>query len=269
MLRGGLLHAITYRALGGVQIAVGTAATLFAAALKTDPKKWSGPVGPALVWAQDNAWKWLFWLIIVAGAAQLLQRYWGPPWRWTLIEQMLSELRQYVFGGMKDSEEHHHRVTLFKRVRWCWTGYPPWGGWVIPMARSSHTTRHGIAKFRAPDDADRAEGVAGRTWAKNDALFVSGLPDLVADESDGALSTYAKSTGISVGWLKGRLQRKKNRPLARSYGGYPVLVAGKPWGVLLLDSRSDQALTQESYEKTRDYYKMVARFLGQLLERAR
>jgi hypothetical protein len=136
------------------------------------------------------------------------------------------------------------------------------------MARSSHTTRRGIATFRAPDDADRAEGVAGRTWVKNDALFVSGLPDLIADAADGAFGAYAKSTWVSIEWLKERLKKKKGRPLARSYGGYPVLVSGKPWGVLLLDSRSENGVTKQSYENARDYYKMLARFLGQLLEGA-
>jgi len=260
---------VTYAALGAAYIVTGLAATLWAAATKTDPTKWSQPIAGVLTWAQANAWEWLFWLILLTGAAQSLRRHMGPPWQWTLIENMLGEFRKFVFGPLlQQSEEHHHRVTLFKRVWWCWTGMPPWGGWAVPMARSGHTTRHGIAKFRAPDNADDAQGIAGRTWAKNDAVFVSGLPDLGTDKSDGAYRTYAEATSVTVQWVKKRLDKKK-RPLARSFGGYPVLVAGKPWGVLVLDSRSESGVTKQSYDNSLDYYKMLARFLGQLLERAR
>ena len=273
MLRAGLPYRIAYDGLGKAQLLAGGAATVFSATLKAgtpaEIQEIHTIIGPALVWAQTHALEWLFWMVVAAGLAQVLRRYLGPPWVWQLIESSLGDFRQYVFPeNADDSEEHHHRVTLFKYVRLTWAWPPKWG-WLVPVARSAHTTRHGIAKFRAPDDADSAEGIAGRTWAKKNALVVSELPDLKGTSPAEDFERYARATSVNVGWLRKRLAKKPDRPFARSYGGYPVLVGGKAWGVIVLDSRSEKGVTNEKYKPHSEYYRMHAKFLGQLLERAR
>lgn len=255
---------IFYNVAGYVQVVAGVLVLLISAALRAPVDQWSqrSPMlGALLAVMQETAWFFLALLIAVAGAAGLLRKYTSPPWVWALIENMLTQFREDVFTNPRDSEVHFHRVTLFKWVRWrpCWPPKGMFQGWLVPVARSGHTTRSKIARFRAPrDDPDRAEGIAGESWAKDGVVLIPELPDLGTDSSAETHDTYAKVTRVSVEWLS------KKRPLARSYAGFPVEVNGRPWGVVVLDGRSIKGIDEDVF---RNRYRMLARFLGQLLER--
>lgn len=82
-----------------------------------------------------------------------------------------------------------------------------------------------------PDDARRAEGVAGVTWAENYVIPVRDLPDL-RNASAAEKEEYARQTFVTVKWLA------KEKPRSRSLCGIPVQVRGKKWGVLVLDSEA-------------------------------
>jgi hypothetical protein len=208
--------------------------------------------------AQTAAWWLLPLLIIVSGVLGLLRKLIGPPWLWHTVHSYLDTFRDEAFEVGPDDDLHHHRVTLFRHVGWCWRFAKwPWSGWLVPVERSGHTTQSSISVFKAPDDADNAEGVAGRTWARRRIMMVSNLPDLGAETSEDALKRYCEATGISVDWAR------KRRPRARSFCGMPVEVKGQLWGVIVLDSRSPNGIKAESQLS----YRPLGKYLGKILER--
>src|SRR5436190_7908923 len=190
---------------------MGTATALLAASLKADSAKvavkWQF-AGDALAWMNRYAWILLPSLLLAIGIAEVVQKRIGPPFVWETIHRVLDNVREDVFGSDPDPVEQHHRVTLFKYVRWrfAWPlerKRPPWSGWLVPVERSGHTSRKTKVAFWAPDNGDLAEGVAGRTWAmKSRTLQVPSLPDLGTDRSDRAYSAYAKATWVSIEWVR-------------------------------------------------------------------
>lgn len=129
----------------------------------------------------------------------------------------------------------------------------------MPVERSGHTTRKSRTAFLAPDDADRAEGIAGQTWARNRILVVNELPDINKSPPQGVLEDYARRTFVATEWLQG------TRRHARSFCGIPVEVKGRPWGVIILDSRNPNVIDDDANR----FYRLVGGFLGKLLEGAK
>ena len=216
-------------------------------------------LGVILGGLQSQSWWLLPLLLILTGTIGLYRKIAGPPWVWDTIKHYLDIFRDDVFDIGPQDATHHHRVTLFKYVwwRWGWVKWP-WSGWLIPVERSGHTTQDNITCFRAPDAADSAEGVAGLTWSRRNAIVeISNLPDLGASPTTANFETYARHTGVTVQWLR------QKRPKARSFYGIPVEVKGKLWGVIVLDSRSPAGVNQNAGKS----YKSFTRFLARLIER--
>lgn len=236
-----------------------------AAALRADPKQLRGTwalFAPWLFWVQNRAW-----ILIVAATLSLVvagvfRRVVGPPWVWAAIHRQLDLFQEYAFSDQVGDMLHDHRVTLFKHVRWRWCLKKwPWSGWLVPVERSGHTTRRTSAAFRAPDDANRAEGVAGAAWASRSAVPVVDLPDLSGAPTADNLRAYADRTFVPIEWVED--YRRRGRPLAQSFVGIPVEVTGKRWGVLVLDSKREVRSTQTTLK----LYTLIARSLATLLER--
>ena len=207
---------------------------------------------------QENAW-WSFPLLIfLSGVLGLLRKLLGSPWLWNTVHYHLDVIRETALNVAEGDALHHHRATLFKYVpvAWCRRKWP-WDGWLVPVERSGYTTRGHVSIFRAPDDADRAEGVAGMAWARNQTVTISGLPALQADSDDADFDLYSRNSGVSVSWLRERL------PQSRSFCGIPLEVKGKPWGVLVLDSRSPSGLREQGAVM----YDPASRLLAKILER--
>jgi len=198
----------------------------------------------------------------IDGRSTAARRAVGPPWIWDAIHSNLDSFRDYAFPDQQGDMLHEHRVTLFKYVRWHWCFKKwPWSGWLVPVERSGFTTRRTSAAFRAPDDANEVEGVAGATWASKSAVPVPELPDISAQSPAEQIAEYAKKSFVSKAWVEAYI--KKGRPLARSFLGIPVDVRGKRWGVIVLDSRRDM---RNSAMKL-NLYTILAKFLSTLLER--
>jgi transcriptional regulator with GAF, ATPase, and Fis domain len=89
-------------------------------------------------------------------------------------------------------------------------------------------------------------------------VIVTGLPNLQDAPTEADFTRYAQETWVSADWLK------TEPPSARSFCGVPVEVNGRLWGVIVLDSRGDNAIKRRSVNL---YYRLVAPFLGKLLER--
>jgi hypothetical protein len=250
-----------YNAFLAAQIVAGVAAAVIGAILKADSQalaQRSIALSEFVTWAQGVAWWVLPLLLVLSGTLGFVRKLLGPPWLWKAIHGYLDVFQADAFNRGPDDAQHHHRVTLFKHVGWCWILRRwPWSGWLIAVERSGHTTQTNISSFRAPDDADQAEGVAGMTWARNREVGVTKLPDLAGSPTDDDFRTYAKGSFLSVEQLK------KKIPKARSMYGIPVEVKGALWGVIVLDSRSPDGIRSD----VQTFYRPLGKFLPKLLER--
>jgi hypothetical protein len=230
---------------------------LISASARADPTRWTW-IQDVLVWSQQNAW---VSIPVLAGCVvfiPVIEKAIGLPWIWDTVHALLDDFREHVFEKEIHTPLHYHRITLFKLVHFrfalcLW----PWSRWLVPVARSGHTTQRSRIAFRVPDNADLVEGIAGQTWAQNQVVIVRNLPDINIDHSPVLLEEYARQTWVSVKWLQ------KRRQHALSFCGIPVEVKGKLWGVIVLDSRSPETIAQDPSR----VYSLTGRYLGKLLER--
>ena len=188
------------------------------------------------------------------------------------MQYLLDQYREEMFGKdeeTKEEPEHFHRVTLYK-YGWHWALVMwPWSGWVVPVARSGSTTKTKIPCFRASrNEPDKAEGVAGQTWVRNRRVPVFNLPNLnIESPSEPDIEEYAKQTFVSEKWMYNRIQKHKKGPQARSLLGIPLETKGKSWGVLVVDSRSQESIGLKKVSKSyssQAYYSVLSRLLEKL-----
>lgn len=255
--------------LGKAQLVAAGAVVLFGAALKADLAQFANaPAIPSLLkWMQGSAWLVVVLGPITVAAIQWGRRRFGSPWAWEAIQKLLDEFRNEVFSERTDDPLDHHRVTLFKYHKVAVGLCDPrdWWHWLIAVARSDHLTKLRIRRFRAPDDAERCEGVVGRAWRCKGWVLVPKPGEaslaLTSTSPETSIETYAKETGVDVEWV--RRQIKHGRPLAASYAALLVRLKGQPWGVLVLDSRSPGTIDVAKLER----FKALGNLLTPLLER--
>jgi hypothetical protein len=198
------------------------------------------------------------WIILIFfvyfSIATLITRILGPLWIATTIHEFLNGFQRYLFNDRSTKDLHHHRITVFKYKRRLLT----------PVARSGHTTQKSKTTFQAPDEADKAEGIAGKTWACGDIVSVSDLPEVHENVHDDMINEYAEKTYVSTDWVWDQIHKDKS--LARALCGIPIENNGKIWGVVVLDSREPKEIgTKESFE----IYRLFGNHIGKLLERAK
>lgn len=239
---------------------MGFAASCSAASLKIpDDRLHQLPslIRGTLDFSRQHAW----WLVFAASAGlgifEVLRRWIGFPNLWPTLHKVSDEFREEVFSDAAIDPVHEHRVTLFKRVPWS-LQWPcccrPWRGWLIPVVRSGHTTQSTSTVFPAPDDATKAEGIAGEAW-KGRFMWIENLPDVSGDAPDDDIRLFAETTRVSEKWVR------KHHPNRRSYGGFIVEVRGKPWGVIVLDSTSPTGLKHQKRKACEAFAKNVGRIL--------
>lgn len=255
MERGGALRQLRFRwiyqSLGYLQGASIFFGGLVTALLKAKPADFQEHFGSsaavALETIQQSAWIITPGLLIIAWLLRQLRNEIGDPVIWDELQKQIDDYRKNVFSDAGSGIRHHRRVTLFKHVRWC-TGmrcwpwrkpWPknrawPWHGWLVPVARSGHTTQSSGTNFRVPYYREEdAEGVAGLAWISEGWIKRDELPD-VRDErcSEERLQEYALQTRMDLTELKA------HRAQGRAFSAVRVEVKGKAWGVLVIDSRS-------------------------------
>lgn len=235
----GAWKSIVFRTLKWLEVVFVAVSALLAALLKADPSTfpgWAAPFKNSVEYIHGITWLVLIIvavvLVFVRFAKQKISDQWIAP---AIREDVLDVLRERAFSDDKKRDPlHHHRVTLFRYTPWCWRRWwYPSGGWLVPIARSCHTTQHVKSVFRVPDEADNAEGIAGMTWTTQNTVVVQDLPDLNAQGAqDDDFLLYARKTKIT------ERMAKEKKPHARSFMGLPVDVHGRHWGVIVIDSRS-------------------------------
>ena len=65
--------------------------------------------------------------------------------------------------------------------------------------------------FLAPDDAENAEGIAGKAWASQNVVKKDELPLVQEGSSEADIKAYAEGTFCTVDWVKAKIRDK--RPL--------------------------------------------------------
>lgn len=257
---------ITYWILDKAQWLGGAAVFLIGCSLKgTSWLQTNVPLlSPTSNWVNEHAYKLLTIIPLMVAFCQFSAKKIGPPWMWESIHNMLDQLRECVFDGNTDSGLHCHRVTLFKHCSFCFRWRPKWGdnpcsGWLVPVERSGHTTRKKITCFLAPDDADRAQGVAGVTWARRACVIVENLPDIQQNKTKKKVADYVTKAYVCDEWL---VIHQGN---ARSLYGIPVEVKSRLWGVIVLDSRKETFAGRQIADT---FHKMFGKTLAKLLEKA-
>jgi hypothetical protein len=182
----------------------------------------------------------------------------------------LDEYRREFFDkqpGIDGQPRHFHRITLYRYAwHWCFRGLP-WSGWLVPVARSGHTSRSGLPTFKAPiNKPDDAEGIAGQAWVNWGTVTLSDLPDMHENTpSDESVAEYARQAWVSEKWLRRRIGTS-GRSNARSFLGIPVDVKGKKWGVLVVDSRISAEIVNPETLGQNPYRTMMG-VLVRLIER--
>lgn len=218
-----------------------------------------------VVFWQETAWIWLVASVVLIMIPSWLLRGQDPV-SLDASNAILDAFREALFGDSSD-DDAHHRVTLFKRER-RWRSMTDGSGkwqrpgsrWLVPVARSGHGSKKTRARFRCPDDTDRAEGIAGRAWARSRVVRAKRLPNLNGpDCSEEDLRRYASATYVSVEWVR------KRKPAARSFVGFRVDDArSEPWGVLVIDSRRRDFDTERAREAFDTYAPVLVRLLKRI-----
>lgn len=237
--------------LGKSQLIITAVVMAFGACLRAKPSDFQDLklLANTLEWMQTWAWLVVFFGPPLVGAIQLVRRRYGNPWAWSAIQEWLDAVQEDVFRDIGPTDPmDHHRVTLFRYRRWLPGLRAPstWGHWLVAVARSGHLTRSRIQKFRVPDDGESCEGVAGMAWRCRDWVFVpepkqSPIPIPTSDSEREKIAEYAASTGVTHEWVQKKVNGK--REMAASYAALKVLLHGKPWGVLVVDSRKAEGIS--------------------------
>jgi hypothetical protein len=264
-------HGVAYRTLVLLQIisvaTVGVVAFGQRAVAASDLSRWPAWLAGVIRFLNGEAWLLQPAAVAVGLVAQRLKKSVGEPKVWDTIKECLEKLRDEVFPPDTGALQDEHRVTLFRHRRLCWAAVRSWTfvGILVPEERSGHRMRVTPTSFRAPKNAPhKAEGIAGRAWAKSKVLVLSNLEPVSKTSRKQELRAYAKRTFVSEGWLAKWLDRNEGKLTPVSFCGIPVEVKGKPWGVIVLDSSSSDAVRDEDYQT----YAHFGWFVGKLLEGA-
>lgn len=284
MIRGKTTRKVVYYVFKSLLAVSVLAVAAVGAMLPIDLDAPHAPKNSAIVWAvqevQARGWLVLLVASVTTVIADAVSRYVGRPWVWSAIECVMGTLKSHAFTDSTGYHAHYHRATLFRRKRckfwiWPWRGLTPWGksskgnlvtpcsGWMVPVARSGHTTQRTNALFLAPDDGDCVEGMAGQTWSVEEILIQSDLPQVDSDSSEQDIEEYAKLTWMSEQAVRDRIGSGKGMP--RALCGIPIFVSNKPWGAVVLDSRRADGIKPP--ESNMVAFKITQDFLDNLLSK--
>ncbi len=221
---------------------------------------------------------WLLLLIAVVVVAMAIVKRMADPWVVEKLQFILDEYQGKVFKNLNVPKDHN-RVTLFKyrkglffRRHWQEEGKADWklfktrrwyGNYLVPYMRSGHLTlKTKTLFFIDNENSARTQGLAGLAWSSGQIAILPDLPEIKPGTGAGKKESYAKVTRSSVRFLERYLAEGKMPP--RSMAAVPVECNGKLWGVIVLDSLTPLAVTQESVE----HYTLTVALIGHLLERA-
>lgn len=233
------------------------------------------PIAAQLIaWVTARAWWIVPLLVCLVAISKVWRERLDHAWQWNLIQDLVDRIARDAFSGVSGAN-HHHRATLFQHKTWCWRcpyrgswwwpwgiGRMPWSGWLVPVVRSGYATQNSKSVFLAPDDADKAEGVAGLVWAHDSELVIQTPKAIDRQATEAEINRYSQDTNAPKEWIDKQILA--GNTLAASFKGIAVEVKGRRWGVLLLDSREPSAAGNAQLQMSNYAY-----LLGKLIEGAR
>ena len=133
---------------------------------------------------------------------------------------------------------------------------------MIPVARTGvATVRRNIPRFRCSlSNPEKAEGVAGQTFARNVNVPAYNLPPVVASSDPSAKAAYANKGYVTKHWVE-----KKGACASRSLLGIPIEVKGQPWGAIVIDSTEPGKIVIDT-EQAQKEFRILSKLLAKLLE---
>ncbi len=218
--------------------------------LKADPAKIgihvSSSAQQLVVYLQTNAWIYVPILIVLAWLVGQLKARVGDPATWDELQKVLTDFRNGVFSDAGSGYEAHRRATFFKYTRWSIGWGKPWGRSLVAVLRSGTTTHECSTAFSVSRDS--FEGIAGRAWVSERVVYIENLPDMQATNcTDEQRKSYAAATHVTVERIL------KKPPQAQSFYATRVEVAGKAWGVLVLDSKQPTINKRRADSKYKEF----------------
>lgn len=221
------------------------------------------------IWLYAVCWPLFCWAV--------WYKHRGDPWLVQKIQFILDRYQQGAFdltGCQTDPPKDHNRVTLFRHQKgffvrhwsgkwyWPWGKHSPLGDFLVPVMRSGHMSKKTSIAFFVSDDSDKTEGIAGQAYASGKAVCVTHLPEMNGATRVRAKKDYADRTYCAVEMIDRYIS--KERPMPCSVVAIPVERNGKIWGVIVLDSRYPDGVTDKAVEN----YRLTVALIGHLLERA-
>lgn len=196
----------------------------------------------------------------------------GNPKQKELIKFILNQYREKAFNIQPGDPEDHHRVTLFQfKNRYVqlrsshWTGRADFAArlqrlWprscLVFFLRSGKLSQSTNVVFPVYDESDKTNGWASHVWSTGCAAVVDQLPDT----ADGNVKEYAIKTKSTVDVIE--RYKDASRSMPRAIAAIPVEVNGAAWGVLVLDSRRPDGVSQDSI----DNFKITVAAIQKILE---
>lgn len=194
-------------------------------------------------------------------------RWWGHDQKsLDQLQQIMDAMQCGIFP--KGNHLARNRVTLFRwqrflpRIRHHGQYVLPWSGWLVPIVRSGHTSQTSDAVFMARQATDKAEGIAGRSWATRSNVLVTNLPQPTLADTEG-IQAYAEGSFIPESFLRARLLERK--AISRSFLAIPVESRGRISGVIVIDSVEPFAVTNRTPGK----FDFIVPLVGTLMERVK
>lgn len=169
--------------------------------------------------------------------------------KWQIIKFVLDEFQEDAFKENMNDPKDHHRITLFQKKR-VWTIFD--SKWykrkiidrcLVPILRSGEQSQRAFARFPITDVSDENESVAARAYSCNSAFAVTDLPEITKKTTKTAQHQYAEKTFCSLNMINYYLEN--DRAMPRSIAAFPLTVNGHIWGVVVLDSRSPNSISND------------------------
>lgn len=199
---------------------------------------------------------------------------------WRVIQYILDKAQEIAYPDQVGNGEnkHDHRVTLFRHQQWAvvnhwskneypiwskvwpWGKMRPWSGWLVPVKRSGHTSKRSKTRFLAMESGE-SEGICGTAWSSDRTQIVQNLPMLSAKNKHNRRK-YSENSNCPIEMVNHIMDNNGASPPC-SLGAIPVRVQGRPWGVLVFDSKSPIGV-RESIEAD---FQITVGAIEQLLEK--
>lgn len=158
-----------------------------------------------------------------------------------VMSAILDEMHREYFANESGEEKYKHRITLFVCEEP--NGREGEGKYLKIFSRSG-VYQNSTRTWPVDDnDPDRCRGVAGKIWYHRITDIKIAECTWPANQDQVAKARYAASLDITIE------EAESLNVKSRTFAGAPVMLGGRTWGVLLLDSLKDDFIADKPRQK--------------------